>query len=122
RNRDFGIPAEPPQLLAALRVVAANKRRGLSDQLGPSVVLENRGGRPRRDLLPGRAPGRLTGGNVECGNERVLLDVTLGDDEVLPDDRRAADAPFVVRVVEPAGIQDAEVARPEQCAVDIVGV
>ena len=50
----------------------------------------------------------------EGGDERALLDVALHDHEVLPQDRRAGDAPLVVGVVEPAGVQHAEVALPQR--------
>src|SRR5262249_10463279 len=58
----------------------------------------------------------------EGGDERVLLDVALNDDEILPDDRRAADAPLVVGVVEPAGVQEAKVFLPQQLAVHVVRI
>src|SRR6185436_15820091 len=41
RNRDLGVAAEAPELLAGRRIVAADEGRRLSDELGPAVVLED---------------------------------------------------------------------------------
>src|SRR4029079_12499916 len=82
------------------------------------------GGRgPRGNFFAGRGPGLAAVGEVVGGNEGVLgADVALDDDEVVEEDRRAAEAPFVVRVEEPAGAELAELLLPEQLAVDGVAV
>ena len=72
------------------------------------------------NLFALRAPDLLAGRRVERREERVALDVALHDHHVLVDDRRAADAPLVVRIEEPAGVQDAEIFLPEQLAVEVV--
>src|SRR5207248_2242194 len=51
-----------------------------------------------------------------------LAHVTLHEHAVLVDDRGTAEAPLVFRVVEPAAVEPAQVALPEQLAVTIIAV
>src|SRR6185295_20022476 len=60
--------------------------------------------------------------DVVGGYERVFLNVALHDHQILVDNWRTGRAPFVIRIVEPPGIQRTEVLLPEQFAVEIVGV
>ena len=108
--------------LPVIGIVAARELGRLRDQLRLAVALEDRRRRPRGNLFALRAPHFLAGRDVERREERAALDVALHDHHVLPDDRRAADAPLVVGVEEPAGVEDAEVLLPEQLAVEVVGV
>ena len=51
-----------------------------------------------------------------------LLPVHLHDHRILVDDGRAGRAPLVVGVVEPAGVDRAQVALPEELPRHVVGV
>src|SRR6266508_3644495 len=82
RNGDLRVTGEPPQFFAVRRIVPANERRRLRDEFRPAVVLEDRRRRPGRDLFARGAPHGVTGCGVERGDERVLLDVALDDDEI----------------------------------------
>src|SRR4029079_19707223 len=119
RDRDLRVARILPQLLAGHRVVAAGEGRGLGDQLRLAVYLEDRRRGPRRDLVTLRAPDLLASGRVERGEERAALNVALHDHHVLVDDRRAADAPLVVGIEEPAGVEDPEVLLPELLAFEV---
>ena len=110
RNRDLRIAGQPPQLLACRRVVAAGERRRLRDELRVAAGLEDRRRGPRRNLFARRPPllcARVATSNAAMNEFFWMSHWTI--DEVLPDDRRAAEAPLVVGVVEPAGVEHAEV-------------
>jgi hypothetical protein len=54
--------------------------------------------------------------------ERVLLDIALHDHQILVNDGRTANAPFIIRIIEPARIQAAEILLPQQLAIGVVTI
>src|SRR5262249_12697055 len=121
-DRNLGIARVLPQLLPGVRIVPARERRRLRDELRLAVRLEDRGGGPRRDLVALRAPHVFAGRRVERRDEGVALDVALHDHEILVDDRRAADAPLVIGIEEPAGVEHAEILLPQELSVEVVRI
>ena len=64
----------------------------------------------------------LPGLDVRGHHERLVLRVALHDHQVLVDDGRARGAPLVLRQIVGAGVEDAEVLRPDLLAVHVEGV
>ena len=64
----------------------------------------------------------FSGLEVVGGDKRILLKVGLHDHHVLVDDWRAAVFPLVVRIVEPAGVEHAEILFPQKFSVQVVCV
>ena len=113
---DLGVAAESPQLLAGHRIVAADELGRVRDELGLAVDLRNVG--VAHDGISSRAV-RQTGSpsltSKAAMNESFWMShctITRSLQMI----GELADAPLVVGVVEPAGVQHAEVALPEQLA------
>src|SRR4029453_1157611 len=94
-----------PRAFAGRGVVASGEPRRLGHQFSSTVTFVDRRRRPGGDFLAGGAPLRAARRDVECGDERTLLNVALHDHRILPDDRRAGDSPLVIWILEPPGIQ-----------------
>ena len=122
RRRDLRAAAKLPQLAAGLRIVAAHEIRRVGDQLRPGGRRHDRRRAPRRQLLAIRLPDRFAGLGIEREQERIGLRVALHDHHAVPDDRRAGRSPFVGGNVVRAHVDAAEIDRPAQSAVDVVGV
>ena len=121
---DVRAAAEPPELLARARVVAADELRRVGDQLGlarAGAGVDVRRG-PGRELFARGAPGDGAVLETQRDQEGVLLLVALHDDEVLVQDRRAGGAPLVVRRIVGADVEAPEVPLPLQRAAEVVGV
>src|SRR5215212_2897293 len=123
RRRYLGVGGEPPKLFARHGVVPAYGLRPVGYYLGARLPLVDRRRAPSGQLaLAHRLPHLLARLQVVGGDERTLLYVGLYDDEVLVDDGRAAVLPLIIRVVEPAGVEHAEVLLPEELARQVVVV
>src|SRR6185369_3431943 len=86
RCGDFRHRSQLPEFFSRQRVVTAYKFRSAGDQFSAELTFVNCRRAPRRDLLTRGFPDLFTGLEVERGNERILLDVGLNDNEVLVDD------------------------------------
>jgi len=84
--------------------------------LGAAAAGDDRGRAPGRHILARRAPEFPAVGEIEDGEEGVLLHIAEDDDFSLVDDRRAGEAPLRGRHLEIAGDHRAEVFFPEQFA------
>src|SRR5262245_3392539 len=116
------IRAEAPEFLARHGVIATNELCRVGDKFDPRRTFKDRRRTPRWDLVPIGTPELLPRLQVECRNERILLDVALHDHAILVNDRRATDSPLVVRIVKPAGTQFPKILLPKEVALEIVGV
>src|SRR5207237_4859458 len=77
---------------------------------------------PRRDLVPRRGPEPRTVLQAVGRDERVPAQVALEDDAALVDHRGTGESPLVLPLDGEAGVEGAEVALPEELAVEVVAV
>src|SRR6185436_19744712 len=117
---DLRVGSERPQLLARCRVVAAHLR-AVRDELFVAISgTHDRGRAPRRDLVGARGlPQLLTGVQIPGGDVRTLLHISLQDDRVAIDDRRARMSPLERGIEEPSAVQRTEVDAPQLLAVEV---
>src|SRR6185369_922552 len=76
----------------------------------------------RRKFFARRLPKFLAGLDVVSSNEGILLNVSLHDHHVLVDNWGAAVFPLVIDIIEPAGVEHAEIFFPQKLAIEIVSV
>src|SRR5262249_22506811 len=118
----FGLLGEPPQLLARLRIVAAGVLRAVGHELRALRRLPDDRRRPRRDVVPRRGPETLGVFEAVGGDEGVLAQVALEEDQAVVQDRRAAESPLDLGEDEEARIERPEVAFPELFPLEVVAV
>ena len=122
RHRDVPAAAQRQSSLPRLRVVAADVLPAVHHEDRSPVRLVDEGRAPGGHVLSRRTPELLAGGEVEGGEERVVVDVALQVHDALVDHRRAGDAPLRVGRLEIRRVEGAEVLLPEEPAVEVVAV
>ena len=123
RHRHLRLLGQPPQFLAR----SPGRSRGRTARVGHDLGRASRSARPSANSTTGsrraawtRPASRLSRLYAAMNESRLRSHWRMTRSVV--DDRRAAEAPLVLLVDGEAGIERAEVALPEQLAVEVVAV